>query len=116
MVQIYVDADASPVKDEVLRVADDEGIDAAAALKVPGVLKVVEIKGTAIPSAFEPLPGYKLNGQQTLGENIADLGGVLVALDAYRIEAVEQRLQGAMAATYQGGYRIAMIAASAPIA
>lgn len=38
-----------------------------------------------------------------------------IALDAYRIEAVEQRLQGAMAATYQGGYRIAMIAASAGV-
>lgn len=36
-----------------------------------------------------------------------------IALDAYRIEAVALRLQGAMAATYQGGYRIAMILASA---
>ncbi len=36
-----------------------------------------------------------------------------IALDAYRIEAVSVRLQGAMAATYQGGYRIAMILASA---
>lgn len=38
-----------------------------------------------------------------------------IALDAYRIEAVEQRLQGAMAATYQGGYRLAMILASAGV-
>lgn len=36
-----------------------------------------------------------------------------IALDAYRIEAVEESKQGAMAATYQAGYRIAMIAASA---
>lgn len=36
-----------------------------------------------------------------------------IALDAYRIEAVEPRLQGAMAATYQAGYRVAMILASA---
>ncbi|HEX9646429.1 MAG TPA: MFS transporter [Alphaproteobacteria bacterium] len=34
-----------------------------------------------------------------------------VAVDAYRIEAVEQSLQGAMAATYQLGYRIALLAA-----
>lgn len=36
-----------------------------------------------------------------------------IALDAYRIEAVASRLQGAMAATYQAGYRVAMIMASA---
>ena len=36
-----------------------------------------------------------------------------IAVDAYRIEAVELRLQGAMAATYQAGYRIAVLAAGA---
>jgi PAT family beta-lactamase induction signal transducer AmpG len=36
-----------------------------------------------------------------------------IALDAYRIEAVETEKQGAMAATYQAGYRIAMITAGA---
>ena len=38
-----------------------------------------------------------------------------IALDAYRIEAVAPRLQGAMAATYQAGYRVAMILASAGV-
>jgi putative endopeptidase len=33
--------------------------------------------------AFEPLPGMHINGHQVLGENIADLGGLLLALDAY---------------------------------
>ena len=34
-------------------------------------------------SAFEPVPGAHVNGDLTMGENIADLGGVLLALDAY---------------------------------
>lgn len=38
-----------------------------------------------------------------------------IALDAYRIEAVELEKQGAMAATYQAGYRIAMITAGAGV-
>jgi putative endopeptidase len=34
-------------------------------------------------SAFEPLPGAHVNGDLTMGENIADLGGLTLALDAY---------------------------------
>jgi putative endopeptidase len=34
-------------------------------------------------SSFEPAPGAHIKGALTMGENIADLGGVLVALDAY---------------------------------
>ena len=32
---------------------------------------------------YEPLPGTHINGALTMGENIADLAGVLIALDAY---------------------------------
>ena len=32
----------------------------------------------------EPLPGLRVNGKLTLGENIADIGGVAIALDAFR--------------------------------
>jgi putative endopeptidase len=35
-------------------------------------------------SVFEPLPGVHVNGDLTMGENIADLGGLTLALDAYR--------------------------------
>ena len=31
---------------------------------------------------FEPLPGLHVNGKLTLGENMADLGGVTIAYDA----------------------------------
>ena len=33
-------------------------------------------------NAFEPLPGLCVNGKQTLGENLADLGGATIAYDA----------------------------------
>jgi putative endopeptidase len=36
-------------------------------------------------SEFEPVKGLHVNGQQTLGENIGDLGGLSIAYDAYRI-------------------------------
>jgi putative endopeptidase len=36
-------------------------------------------------SKFEPLPGVRVNGELTMGENIADLGGLTLALDAYRV-------------------------------
>ena len=35
-------------------------------------------------SAFEPLPGAKVQGGLTMGENIGDNGGLSLALDAYR--------------------------------
>ncbi len=34
---------------------------------------------------YEPLPGHRVQGQLTLGENIADLAGLTVAYDAYRL-------------------------------
>jgi putative endopeptidase len=36
-------------------------------------------------SALSPLEGVTVNGDLTMGENIADLGGLLLALDAYRM-------------------------------
>ncbi|QMV18100.1 peptidase M13 [Granulicella sp. 5B5] len=48
-------------------------------------------------SAFEPLPGVHVNGRLTLGEDIADMGGVAIALDAYH-----RSLSGQPAAVLDG--------------
>jgi putative endopeptidase len=34
--------------------------------------------------AYEPLPGLHINGKASLGENIADYGGILLGLDAFK--------------------------------
>jgi putative endopeptidase len=70
---------------------DDEGrkIDASGALRdwwTPADAKAFEERANKLGAqydAFEPLPGVHINGKLTMGENIADLGGLSLALDAY---------------------------------
>jgi len=47
--------------------------------------------------SYEPVPGMHINGELTMGENIADFAGVLVAHDAYRAS-----LKGAAAPSIDG--------------
>jgi putative endopeptidase len=44
-------------------------------------------------SAFQPLPGVHVNGDLTMGENIADLGGLTLALDAYHASLKNKRMR-----------------------
>lgn len=57
---LYAVVARSPVYGGTLR-----GFDAAEAMKVPGVVKVVEIKGSPVPSAFQPLPGVAVIATNT---------------------------------------------------
>ncbi|WP_310497962.1 M13-type metalloendopeptidase [Sandarakinorhabdus sp.] len=46
--------------------------------------KALTDKVVAQYAAYEPLPGRKINGELTLGENMADLAGVNIAYDAWK--------------------------------
>ena len=48
--------------------------------------------------SYEPLPGLHINGKASLGENIADYGGILIGLDAFK--KTEQYKRGEKIAGY----------------
>jgi putative endopeptidase len=70
---------------------DDQGrkIDAAGALRdwwTADDARKFEVRAAMLGkqySRFQPLPGVHVNGDLTMGENIADLGGLTLGLDAY---------------------------------
>lgn len=72
---------------------DDQGrkYDADGALRdwwAPEDARRFEARAAELADQFdriEALPGTRINGRLTLGENLGDLGGVLLALDAYKL-------------------------------
>ena len=56
----------------------------------------------ALYGSFEALPGLFVNGRQTLGENISDLGGVRIAYDGLQIALARQRAAGRPAPAVDG--------------
>ena len=96
------DADADPainygaaggvIGHELTHGFDDQGrkIDASGALRdwwtkqdAETFKKRADMLGAQY-SKYEPIAGVHVNGDLTMGENIADLGGLTLALDAYR--------------------------------
>jgi putative endopeptidase len=97
----YFDPDSDPAANygaiggiighEITHGFDDQGrkIDASGALRdwwAPADAAHYAVESEKLVrqfDAYEALPGIRLNGRQLLGENIADLSGLLLALDAY---------------------------------
>lgn len=72
-------------------------------------------------SGYAPLPGQSINGQQTLGENISDLGGINISFDALQLVnapapaaridgfTADQRFFISFATIWRGKYRNAAL-------
>ena len=92
---VYGYAAASTIGHEITHGFDDEGrkFDAAGNLKdwwTPADAEQFQKRAELMVAqfnAFEPLPGLHINGQASLGENLADYGGLLLGLDAFKLTA-----------------------------
>jgi putative endopeptidase len=89
---VYGYAGASTIGHEITHGFDDEGrqFDEKGNLKSWWTKKdEVEFKKRADVmvkqfNEYEPVKGYHINGKATLGENIADLGGILLGIEAFK--------------------------------
>ncbi|HEY8681571.1 MAG TPA: M13 family metallopeptidase [Rhodanobacter sp.] len=103
---VYGYAAASTIGHEITHGFDDEGrqFDAAGNLADWWTKQDAQKFGQRADvlvkqfDAYEPLPGLHINGRASLGENMADLGGVLIGLDAFK--KTEQYKKGEKIAGY----------------
>ena len=64
--------------------------------------KVRAERVAALYSSYQPFPGAYINGQQTLGENISDFGGMQIAYAGLQIALARQRASGQPGALRDG--------------
>ena len=88
----YAETGATTIGHEMGHGYDDEGrqFDAKGRLRdwwTPATATKYKVKADRLAAQFdqyEPIPGVHIKGKLTLGENLADLGGLETAYDAYR--------------------------------
>jgi putative endopeptidase len=89
---VYGYSAASTIGHEITHGFDDEGrqFDAEGNLKnwwTPEDAARFQKRAAVLAAqfdAYEPLPGLHINGRACLGENLADYGGILLGLDAFK--------------------------------
>ncbi len=89
---VYGNGGASTIGHEIIHGFDDQGrqYDAEGNLKSWWVKTDEEAFNKRAEvmikqfNEYEPIKGYHINGKATLGENIADLGGILLGIEAFK--------------------------------
>jgi putative endopeptidase len=56
----------------------------------------------ALYERYEPLPGQRINGRLTLGENLSDVGGIQIAFEGLKVALERQRQAGKPAPAIDG--------------